>query len=420
MFRLALLFSPVVVSAASIPWPQETAPAPTPADAASIERPGVLVPSSAEAVLLDLQSYSGELRFKEVLEHGSYVKSGDVIARFDLEPIDRMILDAQMELASTRMRHEHVIATAQMDEEAAQRRRQLAAAERQRARDAYDGWLKFEKEFQKRDQERSMKYMNNNIEDQREELSQLEAMYREDELTDATEEIVLNRTRRDFTMSLENLELSRERRDYQEKLLQPVEEQRKKEQLEDQEFSYQRQMRTLDMEREQRQDSIKRGEEGLRKAEENLKKLHADREKLTVRARRAGMLLHGSVEQHGPGQVPPRYKAERSTASARVELFTIADSDRFKVLLDVPEGMVTRLTQNMAVNVTLVAGGKCLVGALKFDRFPAPRGMSGPENVYEAWVDLKDTMLGIVPGMRAKVSFAEGSLSQSPESSGSR
>ena len=366
-------------------------------------RTGSFVPSDVEKISIEFKEYGGELLFLEVLPHGTPVEEGDVIARFDTRGIDRQIEQAEravkaaeLELRNTRERNA-------MARESAKSALDDAQFALQEARRSLKGWKEYELAFSKRGAEMSLQYAKDSIEDQKDELEQLEAMYRDDELTDATEEIVLKRARRGLARSIKALELQKDRRAYTVAFSEEPQTKRRERAVAAQERALDHLRRNQEIEARSRAAAIENAEIALGKKRESLERLKQDRTLLTLRAGRRGVLLHGAPEDYGPGRTAPRYK-RFDRAAARKTLFTVAVPDRFEVALDVPESKLKTLHTGLAAKVTPVLSPSLTVlGTLRVDRFPDPKRAGGPENSFRASIELTDRIPGIVPGMRAKV-----------------
>jgi hypothetical protein len=380
------------------------AAAPTQDSIAPIERSGTLVPADAVEHKLEMESYAGPFEFTEVMAHGSAVRLGDVLARFKLETIDKAIESAERDLRSTEIRHQNQRESARMEQEAAEVRLIDANDALQQAEAALELYRSVELDLKRRGVELSDGYSKDGLEDQKDELSQLEKMYTADELTDATEEIVLKRSRRQLARSLTSYELQQARRRIDEEVNEPLQAKGREKAVRDARNGRDRLLRQQEMERRTREDSLLKLDPELVEAREHVSKLRRDRERLVIRAARDGVVLHGAVADYEPGRGAARHAA-RGGAGAGTVLFTVARPGVMAVALDLPESQVLKLEQNVAVKVTPTAdASKTLLGRLRFDRFPDPKSAGAPENGYDATVELDGTLPpAFVPGMRCKV-----------------
>ncbi|KAA3608651.1 MAG: hypothetical protein DWQ01_11140 [Planctomycetota bacterium] len=410
-FLLAGVALPAGLLAASQPRPTFDGPPPVlqepeAAKEAKAETPswkGVFAPAKAKAVRLDLEAYSGPLRIVDVAQHGSFVNSGSVLMRFDPEVLLEQIADAEAALRSAKISHHATVERARMAEEKAKLGLDRARKALEQAERNLKGWQKYELDFAKRSAEMSAQGMAFNIDDQIDELKQLEAMYRDDELTDATEEIVLNRARRSLTASKMRQELQKDRQEYTEAFSWAVTSEQRRDAVLQQKVAFDHARRNAEIERASREDGLRRSETELKKKQKRLARLERDLERLTVKSPASGLLLHGAPEKYRPGQVAPRYR-DQGMAQNRSVLFTLADPDRMTVAFDVPESQLNQVREGMAMIVTPVVNAeKSVIGNLEIERFPSARSGGGAEGSFEATVRLRQGLAGVVVGMRATV-----------------
>jgi hypothetical protein len=374
-------------------------------------RDGVFIPAVFEEIEIWPEEYSGELLVLEVIEHGAPVNQGDVIAHFSLRSIDRQIEMLGRELRSSALSLKLTKERAALDDAAARMTLEDTRADLELTRRSVEGWEKHELEFQQRTAEMQKQATENYIEDQKDELAQLEAMYRDDELVDATEEVVLKRARRDLARSNTALDLQVDRREYTESFTEASQTERKRIQLRAKERALERLIKTQEMDKLNRQEGIVKAELAFKDLEDKLGRLKRDRELLNVRAPRSGVLLHGSEDHYRPGQVAPRHK-RGSRLGFRTPLFLVADPDRFNLALSIPESKLDTLKHGMGATVRPkdLKHGKG-VGVLRMDRFPSPKSAAAPENTYDGVIVIDGTMQGLVAGMRGKAEIKLEKLS---------
>jgi len=376
----------------------------------TISQQGTFVPADVETVSLWLEEFAGELVLLDVLEHGTPVSKGDVIARFDLTRLDRQIVDAEHDLEAMHATLKNTHERAMIEEMRAQTTLEDARVALEETRRNLTGWEEHELELARRDAAMSLRYTENNIEDQKDELAQLEAMYREDELTDATEEIVLKRARRDLGRTITYQKNQIDRRRFQEAFKEVQHTRQMRRSVANQEASLDRLLRSQEIDRSERKQRIAASERGLKKQAARLERLRHDRERLIVRAPRRGVLIHGSPDNYRPGQVAPRY--ERGVRAAqRAVLFTCIDPEKMTVALTIPESKLSDVRPHMAARIEPVAASKASVlGTLHYERFPMPQSAATGENTFRAKIALESSIAGAVPGMRANVELVQEEL----------
>lgn len=398
---LALSCASVATESGAAATPEAAAAA---AEASKPKAPahtGVLVPAELEAISLWPETYRGELLVLEVLPQGSPVEAGDVVARLDTRALTEQIRQAELDVRSAEIKHAGLVERNRMAAEAAESKRARTTAELERARRALEGYLEHELSFSQRGDELSEMREKHWVDDQKDELDQLEQMYEADELTDATEEIVLKRSRRDLEHTQRRNALSRDQRDYQVNYTRAMQREQREEAVRKQEQALEHLLRTQALDTESRVDGETRSAAELEKKRTQLARLQADLELLTVRAPRAGILLHGKERDYRPGGSPPRL-ARGSNLSARKDAFVVAAPDELEVALDVPESALAKVRDGAGAVVRPVAQPDVeLRGALVLPTYPASR--KGGESQFEAVVELNDPAPDLVVGMHVKV-----------------
>jgi site-specific DNA-cytosine methylase len=388
------------------PTPVPAAAAPKGATPAGGERSGVFAPASSAALSFWPEAYAGELLLVEVMPQGSAVKEGDVVARLETRSIDEQVHQAELEATSAAVRHAGVVEKNKIDDEAAASALELAKSALERARKSLEGWKAKEIPFARRGDDISKKNEDANIDDQKDELAQLEKMYKADELVDATEEIVLKRAQRRLAISEDSVGLSGDRRKYRVDYDEAMQSEVKQEAVRTQEQALDRLVRSQAIERRAREDALAHTKDALDQQNQRLERLKHDREKFTMKAPRAGILLHGKEKDYRPGRTPARYE-RGSVLAARTDAFLVADPDAVAVTLDVPESMLKEAGEGASVEVQAVAmPGENAAGKLHVETYPAAK--PGEENGYDGTVKLDHPWPGVLFGMRAKVKLASG------------
>ncbi len=159
-----------------------------------IELSGLFEPAVKRELSLELDELPG-LDVLEAVPHGSPVKKGQILVKVDTEKIDRAIGEAKVAAALADISHrqaknnlKYVQQTAPLDLAAARRASDYAGQD-------YNHFVKVERPMSEQDAKRDVIDSQNYLEYAMEELKQLEKMYKADELTEETEEIVLKRQR---------------------------------------------------------------------------------------------------------------------------------------------------------------------------------------------------------------------------------
>ncbi|MEM7307005.1 MAG: hypothetical protein AAF682_10065 [Planctomycetota bacterium] len=387
---------------------QEAPAADAAEEAGPWEHRGVLVPAAPAAISLWPEAYTGELLVLEVLPHGSAVRAGDVLARLDPGKLDDAIADAELGLSSARVQHAGLLERNAVADEAAAAALVRAEAGLVRARRSFTGYKDQELAFALRADDLSRQREESWIADQLDELAQLEAMYEADELTDATEEIVLKRSRRDLALSRASSALSADRRGYRVELTDKLSLEARGEDVERKAGDLAHLRRTQDVDAAGRTNAVERSQADLARKERRLTRLRSDRTLLEVTAPRDGVLLHGSLRSMRAGGGPATVR-RGDRLSARSDAFLVAAPSALDVALSVTETERAALpagTGERPVLVRPLGGGDELAGTLVLGRYPA--SAAGGESGFDATVTLAEPApAALVAGTHVTVELVE-------------
>ncbi len=152
------------------------------------------LPAAATPLRVEAETLAA-LELKTILPHGSRVKAGEVLVEFDTESIDRRLDDGKRALDSATLS----LGQAEVELNALKESLPLRLdASKRAARNAAEDLAHFNTISRKLKEQaagESLKRYQHALEGEREELRQLEKMYKADDLTEETEEIILKRQR---------------------------------------------------------------------------------------------------------------------------------------------------------------------------------------------------------------------------------
>jgi len=360
----------------------------------SLKRKGTFVPAEGAVLAVDLEVYKTRgLDLTDVVPHGRFVNEGDVLARFDREDYVRKLEEARLSFAEAELKYEHGKVHREMALQKTAERLAKAELEAERAAKRLEGYKKHALPIKHESERLAKKSRQYRLDDQRDELEQLEKMYGEDELVDATEEIVLKRSRRNFARAVASTKLTERRLAYRKEYYESWE-------LEDHErnvrlkrAALERTRRAARMERAQAGIDAKQAAYRLRRQSEQLEELEKDGERLVVRAPRRGLVLHGELE--GPWNA--RHEEGDKVAPGKVFL-SVADPKKFAVKTTVEEADLRKLKANTAAVVTpTFAEDLKLAGRLAVEYLPEKPG------VFPARIELGDSSVRLRPGLTGEV-----------------
>ncbi len=133
---------------------------------------------------------------EQVAPQGTEVQPGDVVLKFEMDKIDDQLKSAEQDLQLSQLglhqAEEELALTGQLN----QLDQQLADRTWDRLQQDVKYFFDVEEPLSKRSADMRLKSSQYSVENAQEELDQLEKMYKEDEITEESEEIVLKRARR--------------------------------------------------------------------------------------------------------------------------------------------------------------------------------------------------------------------------------
>jgi multidrug efflux pump subunit AcrA (membrane-fusion protein) len=149
-----------------------------------------ILPETCLPLSVDAEEWSS-FAIEEILPHGSLVKKGDLLVRFDSENYDKKIRDAESAAAAGKLS----LANAEADFASAEvyfpMQMQDAKLKHEVAREAWDHFQKIGRDSEVKEANIALRRAELSFDSEKEELNQLEKMYKADDLTENTEEIIL-------------------------------------------------------------------------------------------------------------------------------------------------------------------------------------------------------------------------------------
>lgn len=287
---------------------------------------------------------------KKIVPHGTLVEANQAIVWLKTDAIDKQIRDSEIELKladlamdEANFKHDQFLAAQEMDRAAAERALEKAKLD-------YEHYLKVDKDYQLKSANFNLKFSEYALENVQEELDQLEKMYRRDELTEESEEIVLKRAQRDVESALFRLEGTREqhRRTIEENL--PRNEVEQAERIRRAEMAYAAAMLDLKLSLVRRELDLKKQQIKFEEQQKNFETLKAERKKMVLKAPVAGYAIHGALSRGAQPERPAPLEAGKSLTADQV-VVTIVPAKPLRVRLTIAESELRHVKQGVEVQV---------------------------------------------------------------------
>jgi len=233
------------------------------------------------------------LEVVKAVSHGAEVKKGQQLVWFETKDLDERI--AETELAVELGRLSLKDAREELDYLEATMPLTLAQAERSQeiAQRRLKQYLETDRPLAERSAKQSLKNSKGRLENATEELRQLEKMYKADDLTEETEEIILKRARRSVESAELSLDLAKVQTERSLKESIPEREKQLTEAAEREDLALAKLKATLPIERRRQEIALEKLEREQENLVEKLEKLKNDRKLLEVKAPADGVVYYG-------------------------------------------------------------------------------------------------------------------------------
>jgi len=256
----------------------------------------------------------------EAVEHGARVKKGDVLVKFDSEKIDKAVADlrAEQQIAEVALKQAEdqldvLEKSTPMDLEASQRAQRIAEEDQK-------NYLELNRPMTIKTMDKIMKFYRQFLDYDRQELEQLEKMYKADDLTEETEKIVLQRARETVERDEFFVEMEEFQRDQALKYHIPRMDDQIKDAAQRKTLAWAKDQVELPLALEKQRLDVARQKVQIARSKERLKNLLADQELMDIKAPGDGYVYYGRCQRgrfsdiasmtetlHRDGNAPPHH-----------------------------------------------------------------------------------------------------------------
>jgi len=234
---------------------------------------------------------------ESAIESGELVQAGEELVKFETKAFDREFDDLQFQVEAgdlaiklAQIELELISKTNPLDLEAAERSAQVATEE-------WDYYQKLGEALERQSVEENLKSVRDMVEGSEEELDQLEKMYKADDLTEETEEIILKRARREVERAQFSLKVSQVHHDRRLEQELPREK-RLKEVAKDREaLSLTKARVNLPLTLSQKTVELEKLQHAQKQLTDKQQRLKKDKELLTLKSPIDGVVVYGQAER---------------------------------------------------------------------------------------------------------------------------
>jgi multidrug resistance efflux pump len=386
---------------------------PEPAEELHVVQKGAIVPScdldgtfEAEEVAefkVRMEAYSGECALARVAAPGASVRKDEVVLALDPLPLKRQIAAAENDLRVARATLEKAQADLNLGADADRIATARAEVEVKDAETLLNVFDTVEGKQLVEQAELNVQMNRDRAKDQEEELDQLRKMYKSEELTNATAEIVVRRAERSLAQTRIFLRMAEEDATVVKTVKHPQQRRQHQHTLDQAKGALATLRSAHALSKVQREVELAKAKAAVEQQEDQLGKLKRDLEAFTFRAPFDGRVFYGEYQQ---GQWP---MAEQSAKMLRPGeklqpgqvLLTLCGA-RTRVRADLPESEYFDVAAGQAVEVRPAALPDLKAPATAREK-TAVALQKPPSVAFALLVDLREPRTDLLPGMKAKV-----------------
>lgn len=363
---------------------------------------GVFEGEKACEILLSPEEWS-KLTVLSAARHGERVRKGDVILKLETDKLDQAIADlrAKSKLSEVAIHQaEEQLQVMEkitpLDLESSRRAAKIAEENR-------EFFFRIGRPLNVKATEMRLKMARASLEYQQEELRQLEKMYKADDITEETEEIVLQRARDSLERAKFSAEVAKINHDFALKFDIPRKEEQVEESTRRSVLNREKSEAKLPLTLEKQRLDLEKLREQWRKSEEKLGKLLADRKGMTVRSPTNGIVYYGRFTRGKPADSSAMEKTLRphGTVHPNQVVMTVVSPRPMRIRATIPEKYLHDLRPGLK-GTAVPTGYPDLDLPVEVDRIgDIP---IAPEK-FDGWlkVHLKGKSKLLMPGMTCKI-----------------
>jgi multidrug resistance efflux pump len=339
----------------------------------------------------------------KAVPHGAPVHQGDVLVTLDFEKIDQAIRDLEAERAIAEAALKQAVEELPILEKSTPQ--ELAAAERadKIAGEDLKHFLEIDRPETVKQVEFAVKTNKNFLEYVREELRQLEKMYRANDIREETEEIILKRQRDQVEAQAFRLKSSEILRDHMLQVELPRREQGLKEAVQKQALVLEKAKATLPLTLLQKQLALEKMKSDQEKSLEKLQKLRKDRAAMALKAPSDGIVYYGRCVR---GQWTPA-----ATLASKLQRGGALQADEVFITIVKPRPLFVRAVVDEKDMANLQVGTAAKVVPVAFPDSKLPAKLTQLSTIplapgaFEARLTLDQGKepAGLMPGMDCSV-----------------
>lgn len=369
---------------------------------ASLDGQGTFEPIDAFEGRVRLVVFQGRLTIASIARNGSAVKKGDVLLRLDQSAIKRLVTAAETEVVNAKAGYERTVADTKIAEQGdvlASRQQQDALKE---AKDAVKWFENVEGPHMLKSQELQLAQVQSQVEDQQDELDQLRKMYKSEELTNATADIVVKRALRQLEMTKAISAMTKENFDKFKTWSYPITKQRVYDALTVAQQNFDLYEIAAKQTKVVRKTNLAAAAAALEAAEVKLAEYRHDHDQFSIRSPMDGLVSYGQIANGSWSGNDAKAMRVGETVNPNSTLLTVYQPGRLKVTYEVPEAKFFSVQGGQKASVSPIAFPEIRYDGAAEAPSHAPVASGGN---YALTISPGSVDSRIIPGMKATVNI---------------
>lgn len=354
-------------------------------------------------VRLRFKQYAGELTINAIVPSGASVKKGDKLLEIDPVPLKKLLDAAENDLAMAKANLEKSEADFKLSEASEALTLKTTKDSLQDAEDAVKWWEQVDGPQMLKGWDLQVKQYQHNVDDRTDELNELKKMYKTEELTSATADIVVKRAVRGLEQAKIGLDMEKERIEKFKATAYPA----SKRTVTDALQKAKQALASLEVAqthvKAQWVSILFTSRTAVATAAQKVSELRGDLDKLTVLAPVDGVVWYGQLAMgNWSGSDPKPMHVGEKVAAQQQMLMTVYVPGKLRLVADLAEAKYFSVPAGTKATITPTAFPEVRIDG-KCDAVPrtAISTQAGP--IYPLVIGAGDVDPRLIPGMKASV-----------------
>ncbi len=409
---------PATAPAAELPLAQTPAPAPPKPDTTTVHRgtlaqsfnlDGVFEPVDPFELRLVVKRYQGDFTIRKAIAAGSHVAKGDVLLELDPQKIDEQIAMADNDLklaTANRVKAESDVKLGDQSDELAM---SSAKDEQTIAQTELKRWDSTDGAANVMSGNLQAKETQAGLDDAIDELNELKKMYKSEDLTNQTADIVMKRAVRGVELQKISNEIAKVQADRAVHFTPPITRQHMVLAVSQQAQAVAQLEASQAQAKVARDAALVTARDAADEAGRRLAELKQDRSMFSIASPIDGVVVYGSFSHKAWTEVEASHFAAGEKAAPEQVLMTVYTPGKLAIAAGWPEARITLLAGALKIKVNPIA-----IPELNYDGTAKPFSLVGEakndEQLFNVPIDLPAVDARLAPGFKADVSVDAGKL----------